>query len=78
MTKSIVITGASKGIGRALVEAAFDTVAEFVEVLVVLPLLSAVDLGGDDDDGSHVLCMGEDLATVVAAIGDARAGRWPG
>lgn len=51
-------------------EAAFDAVALFVELFIVLALLLPAPAGGDDRFGLHRFDMGQDAVAVIAFVGD--------
>jgi hypothetical protein len=51
-------------------EAAFDAIALFVELLVVLTLLFAAPSGRDDRFGAHPFDVGYDGVSVIALVGD--------
>ena len=58
-----------------MAEAAFDTVARFVERAVVHALHQPVAARRDDDLSSHLLNAGDDGARVIAAVRDDGFGR---
>jgi hypothetical protein len=58
-------------------EAAFDAVALFIQVLIVVSMLLAIGLGGNDGLGSCGLDVFEDGVGVVAFVGQYRL-RFPG
>jgi hypothetical protein len=54
------------------VEATFDAVAQFVQIVVVGALDSAVALGGDDGFSAHRFDVSDQFAAIVALVGEHR------